>query len=210
MKVDVYGINGKSTGRKIDLPDDIFGIEPNDHAMYLDVKSIQANKRQGTHKTKERGEIRGSTRKVKKQKGTGTARFGSMNNPIFRSGGRTFGPRPRGYNVGVNKKVKTLAKRSALTTKALSGSIKVVEDFTFDKPKTREFVNVMKNLELEGAKSLFVLADIDNNLLLSSNNIQKTKMMVASDLNSYDILNSGTLVLSEGSINKLKESFLNK
>ena len=210
MKVDVYGINGKSTGRKIDLPDDIFGIEPNDHAMYLDVKSIQANKRQGTHKTKERGEIRGSTRKIKKQKGTGTARFGSMNNPLFRGGGRTFGPRPRSYNVGVNKKVKTLARRSALSTKAISGTIKVVEDFTFDKPKTSEFINVMKNLELDGGKSLFVLAEIDNNLLLSSNNIQKTKMMVAHDLNSYDILNGGTIVFSEGSVNKLKESFLNK
>ena len=210
MKVDVYGINGKSTGRKVDLPDDIFGIEPNDHAMYLDVKSIQANKRQGTHKTKERGEIAGSTRKVKKQKGTGTARFGSMNNPIFRGGGRIFGPRPRTYSVRINKKVKALARKSALTTKALSGAIKVVEDFTFDQPKTKEFVNVMRNLNLEGAKSLFVLAENDQNLLRSSNNIQKTNMMVAADLNSYDILNGGTIVFSEGSINTLKESFLNK
>jgi large subunit ribosomal protein L4 len=210
MKVDVYGINGKTTGRSIDLPDEIFGIVPNDHAMYLDIKSIQANKRQGTHKTKERGEIAGSTRKVKKQKGTGTARFGSMNNPIFRGGGRIFGPRPKTYHVRINKKVKALARLSALSTKALNGGIKVVEDFTFDKPKSKEFANVMRNLNLDSGKSLFVLADIDQNLLRSSNNIQKTKMMVASDLNSYDILNGGTIVLSEGSINKLKESFLNK
>lgn len=210
MKVDVYGINGKSTGRSVDLPDEIFGIEPNDHAMYLDVKSIQANKRQGTHKAKERGEIVGSTRKIKKQKGTGTARFGSIKNPLFRGGGRVFGPRPRKYNVRINKKVKTLAQKSALSAKAQNGAIKVVEDFTFDQPKTREFVNVMRNLELEGSKALFVLADNDRNLLLSSNNIQKAKMMIADDLNSYDILNSGTLIFSEGSISKLKESFLNK
>ncbi|NNE27431.1 MAG: 50S ribosomal protein L4, partial [Saprospiraceae bacterium] len=142
MKVDVYGINGKTTGRKIDLPDEIFGIEPNDHALYLDVKAIQAHKRQGTSKTKERGEITGSTRKIKRQKGTGTARAGSIKSPIFRGGGRIFGPKPRKYNLKLNKKVKNLARKSALSTKAKSGALKVVEDFTFDQPKTSEFVQI--------------------------------------------------------------------
>ncbi len=210
MKVDVYGINGKSTGRKVDLPDDIFGIEPNDHALYLDIKSIQANKRQGTHKAKERGEIVGSTRKIKKQKGTGTARAGSIKNPIFRGGGRIFGPRPRKYNLKMNKKVKTLAKKSALTTKALSGAIKIIEDFTFDKPKTSEFTNVINNLELTSNKSLFVLPEQDENLYLSSRNLKRSKVMLASDLNSYDIMNAGTLIISEGSVEKIKESFLKK
>ena len=208
MKVDVYGINGKSTGRKIDLPDEIFGIEPNDHALYLDVKSIQANKRQGTHKAKERGEVKGSRRKIKKQKGTGTARAGDIKNPIFKGGGRIFGPRPRTYSVGLNKKVKALARRSALTTKVLGGAIKVVEDFTFDKPKTREFQNVINNLELTTNKSLFVISESDDNLFLSSKNLKKTKLMIATDLNTYDILNAGTLVLSEGSVEKIKETFL--
>lgn len=210
MKVDVYGINGKATGRKVDLPDDIFGIEPNEHALYLDVKSIQANKRQGTHKAKERGEIQGSTRKIKRQKGTGTARAGSIKNPLFRGGGRTFGPRPRKYTVKLNKKVKSLARKSALASKAAAGAIKVLEEFTFDQPKTREFQNVVNNLELSNSKTLFVVSERDENLYLSSRNIQKTKMVLASNLNSYDILNSATLVISEGSVDKIKESFVNK
>ncbi|MBT8190817.1 MAG: 50S ribosomal protein L4 [Saprospiraceae bacterium] len=210
MKIDVYGIDGNSTGRKVDLPDEIFGIEPNDHALYLDIKAIQANKRQGTHKAKERGEIKGSTRKIKKQKGTGTARAGSIKNPLFRGGGRTFGPKPRSYSIKLNKKVKNLARKSALATKAQAGSIKVIEDFTFDQPKTREFQNVLNNLEVSGAKSLFVLNEADQNLLLSSRNIKKTGVVLASNLNSYEIMNGGTIIFSEGSISKIKESFLNK
>ena len=210
MKVDVYGIDGSSTGRKIDLPDEIFGIEPNDHALYLDIKAIQANRRQGTHKTKERGEIKGSTRKIKRQKGTGTARAGSIKNPLFKGGGRTFGPRPRSYGIKLNKKVKNLARKSALATKAKAGFIKVIEDFTFDQPKTREFQNVINKLELQDKKSLFVLNEADQNLLLSSRNIKKTGVVQASDLNSYEIMNGGTIILSEGSISKIKETFLNK
>ena len=208
MKVDVYGINGKTTGRKIDLPDEIFGIEPNDHALYLDVKAIQAHKRQGTAKAKERGEIQGSTKKIKRQKGTGTARAGSIKSPIFRGGGRIFGPRPRKYNLKLNKKVKNLARKSALSTKAQNGALKVIEDFTFDQPKTREFQNVLNNLELTNSKSLFVLGETDANLLLSSRNIQKSNIVLASDINTYDIMNGGTIVLSEGCVAKLKETFL--
>ena len=208
MKVDVYGINGKATGRKIDLPDEIFGIEPNDHALYLDVKAIQAHKRQGTSKAKERGEITGSTKKIKRQKGTGTARAGSIKSPIFRGGGRIFGPRPRKYNLKLNKKVKNLARKSALATKAQNGALKVVEDFTFDQPKTREFQNVLSNLELSNSKSLFVLGESDSNLLLSCRNIQKSNVVLANEINTYDIMNGGTIVLSEGCVAKLKETFL--
>ena len=159
MKVDVYGINGKSTGRSIDLPDDIFGIEPNEHAVYLDVKSIQANARQGTHKSKERGEIKGSTRKIKKQKGTGTARAGSIKSGVFRGGGRIFGPRPHKYNVGLNKKVKRIARMSALSAKIQEGSVKVVENFSFEAPRTKAFLDVLNNLEVNNGKPLVVLAD---------------------------------------------------
>jgi len=208
MKVDVYDINGKSTGRSLDLPDDIFGIEPNEHAVYLDVKSIQANKRQGTHKAKERGEIKGSSKKIKKQKGTGTARFGNIKNPLFKGGGRVFGPRPRTYSVKLNKKVKRLARLSALSAKAASGAIKVVEDFTFEAPATKEFANVLNNLEAK--KALVVLAERDNNLLLSSRNIKQTSLITAKNLNTLDIMKAGSLILSEGSVNAIKETFSNK
>jgi len=208
MKVDVYGINGKSTGRSVDLPDEIFGVEPNEHAVYLDVKSIQANKRQGTHKAKERGEIKGSTRKIKKQKGTGTARAGSMKNPLYKGGGRMFGPRPRTYSVKLNKKVKRLARLSALSAKAASGAIKVVEDFTFETPKTKEFVNVLNNLE--ATKALIVVDQKDDNLLLSSRNVKHAQMTTAKNLNTLDIMKAGSLIISEGSVNAIKESFLNK
>ncbi len=207
MKIDVLGINGKSTGRQVDLPDNIFGIEPNNHAIYLDVKTISAHKRQGTHKTKERNEITGSTRKVKKQKGTGTARMGSLKSPLLRSGGRAFGPKPRNYNLKMNKKVKRLARMSALSSKAAGGCIKVVEDFTFDKPRTKEFINVMSSLDVQGQKALFVLPDYDNVLLMSSRNVQKASVVNAKDINTYNIMNAQVLVLSEGAVDKIKESF---
>jgi len=209
MKVDVYSAEGKSTGRSVDLPDEIFGIEPNDHVMYLDVKAIQAHKRQGTSKAKERGEIKGSTRKIKKQKGTGGARAGSIKNPLFRSGGRVFGPRPRQYNLKVNKKVKRLAKISALSAKAKSGAIRVIEDFTYDNPKTSAYASMLKNLECDNKRSLLVTSDMDKNLYLSSRNVKKNEVMTASGLNTLDIMKAGTLVLSEGSLSKIKKALSN-
>jgi large subunit ribosomal protein L4 len=210
MKVDVYGINGKSTGRSVDLPDEIFGIEPNEHAVYLDVKSIQANARQGTHKSKERGEIKGSTRKIKKQKGTGTARAGSIKSGVFRGGGRIFGPRPHKYNVGLNKKVKRIARMSALSAKIQEGSLKVVENFSFEAPRTKAFLEVLNNLEVNNGKPLVVLADYDNNVFLSGRNLQKTKVMAASDISTLDIMKASSVVLCEGSIDKIKETFSTK
>ncbi len=207
MKVDVYGINGQSTGRSVDLPDEIFGIEPNDHAMYLAVKSIQANKRQGTHKSKERGEIKGSTKKIKKQKGTGTARAGSIKNPLFRGGGRMFGPRPRTYSVTLNKKVKALARKSALSSKAAAGTLKIIEDFTFDAPRTKEFATVLNNLEVANKKTLFVMSGADKNLVLSSRNIKKANVLDASVVSTLDIMSAGQVFMSEASVNKLKEAF---
>ncbi len=209
MKVDVLGINGKSAGKKVDLPDEIFGIEPNEHVLYLAVKQYLANQRQGTHKAKERGEIKGSTKKIKKQKGTGTARAGSLKNPLFRGGGRIFGPRPRKYNVGVNKKVKRLARKSALSLKAQNGSLKIIEDFTFDAPATKEFNKVLKNLELDG-RSLIVTGDYDKNLHLSARNIAKSGVVSASELNTYEIMKAKTLLVSESAIGKIAESFQSK
>ncbi|MBT8232415.1 MAG: 50S ribosomal protein L4 [Saprospiraceae bacterium] len=209
MKVDVYGIDGKTTGKSVDLPDDIFGIEPNEHAVYLDVKSIQANARQGTHKAKERGEIKGSTRKIKKQKGTGTARAGSIKSGVFRGGGRIFGPKPHAYSVGLNKKVKRIARMSALSAKVQEGTLKVVEDFSFEAPKTKAFLDVMRNLEVNN-KPLIVLPEFDNNVFLSSRNIQKANVMVAKNLNTLDIMKANSLVLSVGAIEKIKETFTNK
>jgi len=207
MKVDVLNINGKAAGRSVDLPDNIFGVEPNEHAIYLAVKSYNAAQRQGTHKAKERGEIAGSTRKIKKQKGTGTARAGSIKSGVFKGGGRMFGPRPRTYSVKLNKKVKTLARASALSQKMSNGEIKVVEDFTFDQPKTSEMHNVISSLALNGQKSVFVTTDVDKNLYLSARNLAKSGVVPAQNLNVYDILNANTIVFSEGAIEKLKESF---
>jgi large subunit ribosomal protein L4 len=207
MKIDVLNTEGKPTGRSIDLPENIFGVEPNEHVVYLAVKSYLANQRQGTHKAKERGEVKGSTKKIKKQKGTGTARAGSIKSPLFRGGGRIFGPRPRSYSIKLNSKVKSLAKACALSHKVASGTLKVVEDFTFDAPKTKNFISVINNMELTGKKSLFVTNDYDKNLILSSRNIPNSKVMNAKDLNVYEILNSNTLVLSEGSIEKIVEIF---
>ncbi|WP_299188101.1 50S ribosomal protein L4 [uncultured Aquimarina sp.] len=200
MKVAVIDINGKETGRKVDLSDAVFGIEPNDHAVYLDVKQYLANQRQGTHKAKERAEIVGSTRKIKKQKGTGTARAGSIKSPIFKGGGRIFGPRPRNYSFKLNKNLKRLARKSALSIKANDKAITVVEDFTFDTIKTKNFTAVLKSLGLEGKKSLFVLGESNKNVYLSSRNLKSSEVITSSELSTYKILNAKNVVLLEGSL----------
>ncbi len=209
MKVAVVDIQGKDTGRKVELSKAVFGIEPNNHAIYLDVKSHLANKRQGTHKAKERGEIVGSTRKIKKQKGTGTARAGSIKNPLFRGGGRVFGPRVRDYSQKVNKKVKRLARKSALSIKAQEKSIIVLEDLSMDAPKTSAYINVLKSLGLESKKSLLVLAEPNNNVYLSSRNLKNSEALTTSELNTYKIVNANSIVLSESSVADI-ETILNK
>ena len=209
MKVAVVDIQGKDTGRKVELSKAVFGIEPNNHAIYLDVKSHLANKRQGTHKAKERGEIVGSTRKIKKQKGTGTARAGSIKNPLFRGGGRVFGPRVRDYSQKVNKKVKRLARKSALSIKAQEKSIIVLEDLAMDAPKTSAYIEVLKSLGLDSKKSLLVLAEPNNNVYLSSRNLKNSEAVTTSELNTYKIVNAGSIVLSESSVADL-ETILNK
>ncbi len=200
MELNVVNINGKETGRKVELPDSIFGVEPNDHAIYLDVKQFLANNRQGTSKSKERNEISGSTRKLKKQKGTGGARAGSIKSPVFRGGGRIFGPEPRDYSFKLNRKLKQLARKSALTYKAQKNAIVVVEDFSFEAPKTKEFVAIRKNLNLADTKSTFVLKDLNQNIYLASRNVEKTKVVTLNELNTYDIMNAGTLVFVESSV----------
>lgn len=207
MKLDVLNTQGEKTGRSIELSDDIFGQTPNEHAVYLAVKQYLAHQRQGTHKSKERGEIAGSTRKLHRQKGTGGSRKGSINNPVFRGGGRVFGPRPRNYSVRLNKKVKQIAKASALSAKASAGSIVVLEDFSFDAPKTKDFKSILSNLKLDGQKTLVVTADMERELLLSSRNLQRAEVARAADLNVYQIMNTQTLVLSEGAVAKIQESF---
>ncbi len=200
MKVAVLDIKGKETGRKADLSDAVFGIEPNNHAVYLDVKQYLAHQRQGTHKSKERGEIAGSTRKIKKQKGTGTARAGSIKSPIFRGGGRIFGPRPKDYTQKLNKNLKRLARKSALSIKSNEKAILVVEDFNFESPKTKDFVQVLKSLGLEDKKSLFVLGDSNNGVYLSSRNLKRSEVITSSELSTYKILNANNIVLLEGSL----------
>ena len=200
MKVAVIDIQGKDTGRKVELSNDVFGIEPNNHAIYLDVKAHLANKRQGTHQAKERGEIVGSTRKIKKQKGTGTARAGSIKNPLFRGGGRVFGPRVRDYSQKTNKKVKRLARKSALSLKAQEKSIIVLEDIAMDTPKTSAYINILKSLGIDSKKSLLVLAEPNNNVYLSSRNLNQTDVVINSELSTYKILNANSIVLLEGSI----------
>jgi len=203
MELNVVNIKGEDTNRKVELPDSIFSIEPNDHAIYLDVKQYLANQRQGTHKSKERAEIAGSTRKIKKQKGTGTARAGSIKSPVFRGGGRVFGPRPRNYSFKLNKKLKRLARKSALAYKLKEQAVIIVEDFNFDAPKTKEFVAIRKNLKVDDKRSLMVVKDLDKNLYLSSRNVPKSEVMVLSDLNTYAILKAKSLVLFESSIEEL-------
>ncbi len=207
MEIKVLNTAGQETGRTVTLDEQIFGIEPSDHAIYLDVKQILANKRQGTHSAKERGEVSGSTRKLKKQKGTGTARAGSVKSPVFRGGGRVFGPRPRNYDFKLNKKVKSLARKSALTYKALEESILVIEDFAFETPKTREMVQISNNLKIADKKSLFVLPEENKNIYLSSRNLQAVSVITASELNTYQILNAKKVVVLESSVSKIEELF---
>lgn len=204
MKVSVVNTNGEDTGRKVDLVKEVFGVEPNDHAIYLDVKQFLANQRQGTHKSKERAEIAGSTRKIKKQKGTGTARAGSIKSPLFRGGGRVFGPEPRDYSFKLNKKLKTLARKSALSYKATEKTIAVLEDFSFETPQTKAYVSLLSKLSLSGKKTLLVLSEDSKNVVLSANNLQRTKVTTAALLNTYDVLNADSLILCEGSVEKIQ------
>ena len=206
MKLDVLNIEGKSTGRSIELPEGIFGIEPNGHAVYLAVKQYNAAQRQGTHKAKEKWEISRTTKKLKRQKGTGTARAGSMKSPVFRGGGRTFGPKPRNYSFKLNKKVKELARYSAYSDKLANGSLIVVEDFTLNAPNTKEYKNILKNLEVTG-KSLLLTADLNKNVYLSSRNLPKSEVMTVKDANTYEIINADVLVISENYVNQLKTSY---
>ncbi len=207
MELKVLNIEGKETGNKVTLSDAIFGIEPNDHAIYLDVKQFLANQRQGTHKSKQRNEVSGSTRKLHKQKGTGGSRKGSIKSPVFRGGGRIFGPQPRDYSFKLNKKMKALARMSALSYKAKNNDIVVLEDFSFETPKTKNFINLVSNLKLSGTKALMVTANLDENLYLSSRNIQKSKVVTASDINTYDLLNADKLVLTASSVKSIEDSF---
>ncbi|WP_111309256.1 50S ribosomal protein L4 [Confluentibacter sediminis] len=200
MKVAVLDINGKDTGRKADLSKDVFAIEPNNHAVYLDVKQYLANQRQGTHKSKERAEVSGSTRKIKKQKGTGTARAGSIKSGVFKGGGRMFGPRPKDYSFKLNKNLKRLARKSALSIKAGEQSILVLEDFNFDTVKTKNFTAILKALNIENKKSLFVLGGSNNNVYLSSRNLKSSEVITNSELNTYKILNANQIVLLEGAL----------
>ncbi|MGB5242216.1 MAG: 50S ribosomal protein L4 [Lutimonas sp.] len=207
MKVAVVDINGKNTGRSVELSDAIFGIEPNNHAIYLDVKQYLANKRQGTHKSKERAEIAGSTRKIKKQKGTGTARAGSIKSPVFRGGGRVFGPRPRNYSFKLNKSLKRLARQSALSLKAKEENIVVVENFDFEAPKTKSFVNVLKSLGIENKKSLFVLDESNKNVYLSSRNLKGVNIVNGSGIATYEVLNANKVILSESCLEEIESNF---
>ena len=209
MELFVHKINGKKTSKKIKLDNSVFGVEPNTHAIYLDVKSYLANKRQGTHKTKQRADIKGSTRKIKKQKGTGPARAGSIKNPIFRGGGRIFGPTPRDYSQKVNKKVKRLARKSALSIKAKEKSIFIVEDFQMEKPSTKEFIKMLSALGLSGKKNLLVLEELNKNVYLSSRNLKNSNVVINSELHTYGISNANNLIISEGAVPKI-ESLLNR
>ncbi|WP_316827383.1 50S ribosomal protein L4 [Pedobacter miscanthi] len=207
MEVKVLNISGKETGAKVQLPESVFGIEPNDHAIYLDVKQYLANQRQGTHKSKQRNEIAGSTRKLYKQKGTGGARAGSIKSPLFNGGGRVFGPQPRDYSFKLNKKLKSLARKSALAYKAKDNSVVVLEDFNFDTAKTKNYTSLLAALNVGTQKTLLVLPAQNNNIYLSSRNVQKTKVISAADLNTYDVLNAGVLVLTTDSVKTLEEAF---
>ncbi len=208
MELAVFKHNGEDTGRKINLSDDIFAIETNDHAIYLDVKQYLANQRQGTHKSKERSEIAGSTKKIKKQKGTGGARAGSIKSPIFRGGGRVFGPRPRDYSFKLNKKLKQLARKSALTYKAIDSCVLVLENINFDEPRTKDYKAMLSGLSLTDQKTLLVLAEPNKNVYLSSKNLQKAKVVTVNDLNTYQLLHADKLILSEDSVSILETLLL--
>ena len=204
MELAVYNIKGEDTGRKVNLNDEIFAIaEPSEHAVYLDVKQYLANKRQGTHKAKERSEVAGSTKKLGRQKGGGGARHGDIKSPLFHGGGRVFGPRPRNYGFKLNKKVKALARRSALTYKAQNNQIMVIEDIKFDAPKTKEFVNITRNLKLEGQKLLLVLNGVERNLYLSLRNVPTASVVTASDINTYRVLDNRMILVTESSVDSL-------
>ncbi len=208
MELAVYNISGKETGRKVLLNDQIFGIEPNDHAIYLDVKQYHANQRQGTHKSKERNEVSGTTKKLKRQKGTGGARAGSMKSPLFVGGGRIFGPRPRDYSFSLNKKLKRLARKSALAYKAQANGITVLEDLDFAAPKTKQMIDLVNNLNLSNKKTLIVVAQSNKNVYLSSRNLERNKVVTASDLNTYDILHAQNLIVTEGSLSVIESTLL--
>ena len=209
MEVSVLNINGQETGRKVSLNESIFGIEPNDHVLYLDVKQYLANQRQGTAKAKERSEVSGSTRKLGRQKGGGGARRGDINSPVLVGGGRVFGPKPRDYRFKLNKKVKVLARKSALSYKAQENAVIVVEDFNFEAPKTKEFVNITKNLKVEGKKTLLVLPEVNKNVYLSARNLQRAEVMTANTINAYKVLNADVLVVTEKSLETI-DQILNK
>jgi large subunit ribosomal protein L4 len=209
MEVAVIKSSGEKTTKKVNLSDEVFGIEPNDHAIYLDVKSIMANKRQGTHKSKQRNEISGSSRKIKKQKGTGGARAGNIKNPQFKGGGRIFGPAPRDYSFKLNKKVKDLARKSALTYKAKDNAIAVLEDFTFDSPKTKQYINLLNALALGDKKTLLVLPDNNKNVVLSGRNLENAKITTAAQINTYDVMHADNVIFVESAISKI-ETLLNK
>jgi len=205
MELSVYNIEGKPTSKKVTLSDAVFGVEPNDHAMYLDVKQILANRRQGTHKSKQRAEVNYSTKKLKRQKGTGGARAGSIKSPLFVGGGRVFGPMPRDYSHKLNKKQKQLARRSALSQKAKGNNIRVVENLMFDAPKTKEFLKMWENQKLAGKKLLVVLPELNKNVYLSSRNLPNVKTVMANELNTYDVMNAGDLLLFEGSVDVINQ-----
>ncbi|MBP7167236.1 MAG: 50S ribosomal protein L4 [Bacteroidia bacterium] len=208
MEVSVYNLSGKETGRKANLNDEIFGIAPNDHAIYLDVKQFLANKRQGTHKSKERNEVSGTTKKLKRQKGTGGARAGSMKSPVFVGGGRIFGPRPRTYSFSLNKKLKRLARISALAYKAQANNIMILEDFNFDHPKTKQMSELVKNLKVADKKTLVVLSQSNKNVYLSSRNLERSKVVTASDLNTYDIVHAQNIIVTESSLPIIESTLL--
>lgn len=206
MKQEVINIQGESTGRSVDLEDSIFGIEPNEHAVYLVVKQYLANQRQGTHKAKERGEVAGSTKKIKKQKGTGTARFGDIKNPLFRGGGRVFGPKPRTYSQKVNRKVKQLAKRSALSSKMADGTLRVIENFSFEAPSTKSYISILDNLESAGNKSLLVTSEYEKEVYLSARNLKKAKVIKADEVCTYDILNAERVIIAESAVELINKT----
>ena len=207
MKLAVHNITGKETSKKADLSKDVFGIEPNDHAIYLDVKQYLAAQRTGTHKAKERSDVKGSRRKIRKQKGSGAARVGDIKNPLFRGGGRVFGPRPRSYDFKVNKKVKRLARKSALTYMAKDKNIIVLEDFSFDSPKTKSYSDFLSNFDLLDNKTVLVLPESNKNIILSSRNLKKARVVLASELNTYDVMNANKLMIMESSINEIEKNF---
>ena len=206
MELAIHNIKGKDTGRKAKLSNNVFGVEPNDHAIYLDVKQYLANNRKGLHKSKERAEIKGSTRKIKRQKGTGTARAGSIKNPLFRGGGRVFGPRPRSYDQKVNKKVKKLARKSALSYKAKNKAIMIIEDFDFSKPKTKDYFSILKAFDLDGKKTLMVLNGGNKNVYLSSRNLKNSKVVINSELNTYEITDASNLLILESAVDGLESN----